>query len=578
MSFEHRSSPARVSIAAAAKLPRWIMVALLAAFMVPGLVGRDPWSLEDMTAFGVMWTMANGGAMEWWMPSLVGIPRAEEGPLPFWLGALLLKLIGPLIGDISAARLVNLFWFLVTCAALWYATYRLARRGDAQPVAFAFGGEATPRAYGRMLADVSVLLLLATFGVLVRLHETGAETALIALTCVVIFALAKSLDQPWSGTAIAGLALGAVALTRGLLPAAVLLATAMTFVALQGRKRALRNLLMLGLALMVPVVWYWGAHALFPREAPAYFTAWRDWNAASVGLPSVDSLIWLGRNLGWYTWPLWPFAAWTLYSWRHHLRQPHILLPVLGAASGIVAIVLSSVPGDREFQLAVPGLVILAAFGASSLKRSAEDAIDWFSIALFSLALAAIWLYFVAWNFGTPPKMAASVARLAPGVEPSFVPWSLALALAFTLAWSALVVWRVRFRPAVLWRGPLLAAGGLTAAAGVALLLFLEPINSNRSYAAAAATLAEQLRRVNADQCVQAHRLPNGVKAMIAFHGGVRFEQPGESGLCKVALQRDSRRSSLDDAPPTGDWELAYELTRRARFDESFRIWVRRDR
>ena len=473
---------------------------------------------------------------------------------------------------------MTLFWFLTAATALWYATYRLARRSAAQPVAFAFGGEASPRAYGQMLADVSVLLLLATFGVLVRLHETGAETALLALCCVVAFALAKSLDQPWSGAAIAGLALGAVTLTRGVLPAAILLPAALIFIATQGRHRALRCVIVIVLTVLLPALWLTGTLAQFPAQASAYVAAWRDWNATNIRVPGADGVIWLGRNLGWYTWPLWPFALWTIYSWRHHLRQPHILLPLLLTACGTLAVLLSSAPSDREFQLAVPGLVMLAVFGVSSLKRSAEDAIDWFALALFSLALAAIWLYYVAWNTGTPPKMAGSIARLAPGVEPSFIPWSVAVALVLTLTWVALVVWRVRFRPTVLWRGPLLAASGLTAAWGVALLLFLEPINANRSYAAAAITLSDQLRRVNGNECVQAHRLPAGIKAMIAYYGGIRFERPADPGLCRVALQRDSRRSSLDDAPPIGDWELAYELTRRARYDEVYRIWVRRDR
>jgi hypothetical protein len=79
-----------------------------------------------------------------------------------------------------------------------YATYRLARRDEAQPVTLAFGGEASPRDYGRMLADIAVLLLVATFGVIARLHETSAESALLALSCVVLFGLAYSLDNPWS--------------------------------------------------------------------------------------------------------------------------------------------------------------------------------------------------------------------------------------------------------------------------------------------------------------------------------------------------------------------------------------------
>ncbi len=110
--------------------------------------------------------------------------------MPFWLGAIFAQLLGPWLGAITAARLVTVFWYLIGMWALWYAAYRLARREEAQPVALAFGGEATPRDYGRMLADLSVLFLTATFGVLVRVHETGAEPALLALVCIAMFGLA----------------------------------------------------------------------------------------------------------------------------------------------------------------------------------------------------------------------------------------------------------------------------------------------------------------------------------------------------------------------------------------------------
>ena len=72
MSFEHRPSPARVSEAAAGKLPRWMFFPLLVAYIVPGLFAREPWSLDDAAAFGVMWTMAEGGAAQWWLPCWPG--------------------------------------------------------------------------------------------------------------------------------------------------------------------------------------------------------------------------------------------------------------------------------------------------------------------------------------------------------------------------------------------------------------------------------------------------------------------------------------------------------------------------
>ena len=67
------------------------------------------------------------------------------------------------------------------------------------------------------------------------------------------------------------------------------------------------------------------------------------------------------------------------------------------------------------------------------------------------------------------------------------------------------------------------------------------------------------------------------MRAMLAFHGGIRFSRASDdSAECRIVLQRDSQRTQLDDAPPIGDWQMAYEATRRARYDEVFRIWVRR--
>ena len=147
-----------------------------------------------------------------------------------------------------------------------------------------------------------------------------------------------------------------------------------------------------------------------------------------------------------------------------------------------------------------------------------------------------------------------------------------------TGAWTALALWRARVRPPMLWRGPALAAAGLTAIWVLVATLYGGAIDYNRSLQPTAAVLGEQLRRINGDKgCVQAYQLPAGMRAMLAYYGAIRFSGPAEdSETCPIILHRDSQRSQLDDAPPIGDWQLAYETTRRARYDEVFRIWVRR--
>jgi hypothetical protein len=319
------------------------------------------------------------------------------------------------------------------------------------------------------------------------------------------------------------------------------------------------------------------AHQLVPWAAE-YLNSLARWNAEQARGPSLQSLAWLIRNAGWYTWPLWPFALWTLYSWRSFLRRPHVLLPLLFAAAGLLNVLLSSNPSDRDLIVVVPALVLMAAFGVSTLRRAADDAIDWFSIALFALALIGAWLYFIAWNAGTPPKMAASVARIVPGLVPDLDLVATIVALAATLAWAALAVWRVRVRPPMLWRGPALAAAGLTVMWVLVATIFAGPIEYNRGMRPTAIVLGEQVRRLaGPDACVQAYQLPVGMRAMLAYHGAIRFSGPGDgSDSCPIVIHRDSRRTQLDDAPPVGNWQLAYEATRRARFDEVFRIWVRR--
>ncbi len=576
MSFEHRLSPSRVTEAAAGKLSRTVLFLVLAVYIVPGLFGREPWTPDDASGFGVAWSMASGSTLDWWLPSIAGEPIPEEGPLPFWLGALFLRWLGPALGDFVAARLVTVFWFAIATYALWYATYRLARRDEAQPVALAFGGEASPRAYGRMLADVSVLLLTATFGVLGRLHESGAEPVLLALVCVLLFGLAYSLDDPWTGSAVAGVALGAVALSRGWLPAGVLALAGIGFTASYGDRRVERATLIALLAMLVFALWPLGARLVDAPETERYMQQWWQWNRASIGWPRAENVGWLLRNLGWYAWPLWPFAFWTIYSWRHFVRRPHIGLPLMVTAAGLLALMLSSSPGDREFLITVPALVVLAAFGVSSLKRTAEDAIDWFSVALFTIAFSALWLYYAAWNTGFPPKMSVSIARLAPGFEPGVHAPAILVAAIATTAWLALVVWRLRVRPPMLWKGPFIAAAGL-ALLGLASYMLLAPaVDYSRSYASLAKVISEQIQRVGGDSCVQTAAVPPSTRAMLAYHGHIRFERPSDAGLCRVLLQRDSRRTTADDAPPPGNWESVYDVTRRARYDETLRIWVRR--
>ena len=161
-----------------------------AAYVLPGVFGRDPWKSADITAFGYMVNIATGRT-PWLAPTVGGLP-ADAALLPYWLGASFIKLLGPWVDPALAARIPFALLLVVVLVLTWYACYHLARTDAAQPLPFAFGGEASTTDYARAIADGSVLALVATLGLLQFGHETTPELAQLASVALFVYALAAS--------------------------------------------------------------------------------------------------------------------------------------------------------------------------------------------------------------------------------------------------------------------------------------------------------------------------------------------------------------------------------------------------
>ncbi len=139
-------SPAIVGQAAVRRLPRAGLLLLCLAYVLPGFWGREPWKNADMRSFGYMWELATGQS-PWLHPVLATSVPALDGLLPYWLGAAAIylnELIGLGLAPDAAARIPFVILATLALAASWYGVYGLARYAQAQPVAFAFGGEARP--------------------------------------------------------------------------------------------------------------------------------------------------------------------------------------------------------------------------------------------------------------------------------------------------------------------------------------------------------------------------------------------------------------------------------------------------
>jgi len=506
-----RPTPSRLSAEAAGALPRSVLLTLLFAFALPGLFARDLWP-EDAAAFGHMWTMAHGSAADWWFPNVAGLATPQDGPLPFWLGALAIRALGGWLGEVGASRLSVLFWFAVAALSVWSATRRLGRSDRAQPIAPAFGLDTEPRDYARLLADIAALLLVSTLGILVTLHVTSSDTVIVAIAAAALYGLSLAIERPIAGAALAGVCAGALALSHtAQLAAGVLLGcdVGLGLCARPMRPRWLTVTVCTGCALAVAASGPVAGLVLMSHPGSPMALGWRPWPSFSLELLGPGDAIWLGRNATWYVWPLWPLAGWSLYAWRHHLRAAHIALPASLLAGQVLALLTAAPLDQSKLVLTIAPMAVLAAFGFPTLRRTLDQWVDWFAISIYTLFIVFVWAYFLALIAGTPRAMANSVMRLIPGYTPDASTAPLLIALAVTGIWVGLVVWRIRRRPPFLWRGALLSAAGMTSLWLIAVALFLPAANYNRSYR----VLAEQV----------GHRIASG-------GGGLRAHEPGRRG------------------------------------------------
>ncbi len=568
----------------ARKLPRWGLILLCTLYVVPGLLGRDPWRVIDATGFGIAHTMYLGSALDWLIPNVAGESVPEQGPLPFALAAafaramsFLAPVIEPWVPGLSltphlSVRIAAGLGLALTLALTWRAIYLLARRPGVTP-GDPLGAGANPRDLARAIADSGLLITIATFGLIARMHETTAFAAQMVLIALFLYGLAVSLDAPLRGAVLAGLAVGASVATRGLpIAGAMLITWLMLLFVCQPYTLVRQTALRVGVPLALALAALWPAALLLigSDQALGFLTEWISWNAAAMGAPTSEAAIYFARNTLWFYWPAWPLAIWALLRWTRRLDQPAIATPTLLAGSFLVLALLAQSPGEPWLIPAALPVAALAAMGLPTLKRVVVNLIDWFAVMLFSLFGFAIWAYWLAFLTGWPPRMAFSARQLAPGYLARWSELDLALALAASLAWLLLVRWRISRRPPVIWRAVVLSSGGLCLAWFLLMTLWLPVFNERNTYRGVADAIAQFIPRDGS--CVQTRRLGLAERAAIAYHARIEFGR-GERP-CRFLLVEDY--GALAFQPPSNEpgWRLIWEGRRRPGADERIRLYA----
>ncbi len=547
------TSPAIVTREQTRRLHRLVLLCLCLAWVLPGVLGRDPWRGAELSAYGLMASMAEGRS-SWWAPALGGI-GVDAALLPHWLGAMAIVVLSPALDPVIAARLPFSLILAATLALVWHAAFRLACSEAARPLPLAFGGEAQQQDYARTLADGAVLAMIATLGLLQLGHETTPELVQLLATVLLLWAVAAAGWRPIRARAGAMVALPL--LTASGAPTLCLafgLATSLICMrSTDQRHRALTR-------------WVLAATALSALMA---FTldvwAWR------VAPPSTArELLSIPRQWMWFLWPSWLLAAWALWHWRGHVLRRHLALPVGLSACALAGSVVSG-GSDRVLLLAIPGLAILSAFALPTMRRSISAAVDWFSICFFSACALFIWFMYAAMHTGLPAKPAANIAKLAVGFEAVFSWPALGLGAAATVAWLGMVRWRTGRHRLELWKSLMLPAGGVAMCWLLLMTLWLPLLDYGRS----ARPVVDALKPLIGDSsCTGVAGIGPSWTAALESLGGLQVDAKPSIGTetsCPILITLSRQR----EAAPGSGWTLVGTVRRPTEQEEIFSVYRR---
>lgn len=575
-------SPALVAQENVQRLPRWALLLLCCVYASAGFIGRQPWRGDDLTSLGYMLEMAQTG--NWMQPGMLDKAAHFYALAPYWLGAWAIRLCPAWLMPHQAVQLLFIGIVLLGFICAWYGMYYLARARAAQPVMFAFGGHAQPSDYARALADGGLLALLACLGLAEQLHTTTPAVVQFSAACMVFFALASIPFHTKRAIAVGALGIFSLVLSGAATTAILFGALGLLVHAVDSRtdwledsagyestKKEIRaQNIRYAYGLMGIATWL-----LIAIAAALYFKAWR-WRIQP--LPTG----WVGwrdnmRLQLWFFWPVWPFALWTLWRWRQQWRSilpaRHIVLPLGMVLIGSIG---SFLMGKNQAMLlmVLPTSAVLAAFALPTFKRSVAAFIDWFSVLSFSLLILVVWVSWLLAVSGNLAIVQRLHARLA-GYQPHINWLHVAVALAATMAWLALVRWRTSRLRLSIWKSMILPAGGVIMGWVLLSTLWLPAFNYIRGYQRANIELAAISDLTNA-ACVAHYGLEDDQIAALRYYNQLPVQplkRSGKKAACDWLLVHTRQQKVLVHVLNIAAWQQVGKVPQTGNFGHDILVF-----
>ena len=526
-----------------------LFIIICAAWILPGLIGHDPWKTEA-TTFGIVYSMLQDG--NWLVPTVAGIANHDYPPLYYWLAASLAKIFSPLLPLHDGARLATGLFMAVT---LFY-THKTAKR-----------------LFDERAGRISVVLLIGSLGIFLRGHEMSPELGGLAGMAIAFYGLTRIRSEASKGGVTTGIGIGIVAMSVGIIPALSIpaIAIVLMWVLSEWRNRIFQRGVGVALLVSLPFMLLFPI-ALLLTGTPSPLM----WTDAILGAPFLDAStrdsinpMYFIRSLPWVGLPAFPFAVWLWCKDRKKLRERfELALPLVGFLVLLFWLSFFREAGDAVGPVLLIPLVLAAACVLDRLPRSLASFIDWFSLVFFGLLAIAIWLYWTAAVTGVPEAAARAMARQVPDFDFAFGWVSFCFAVVLTLVWvyALMRAHRNNRRAIVNW------AAGVTLVWMLLNMLGLPAVNHVQSYRSTAAAIAAQMPLQRA--CIAAVNLGEPQRAMLDYFAQLRFVpmEPNASARCDWLLTQGGK-----EKVPAVDvkWQLVWEGARPGDNVERLRLYRR---
>jgi 4-amino-4-deoxy-L-arabinose transferase-like glycosyltransferase len=531
--------------------PLAFTVGLCVLWLLPGLLGHDPWKPDEADTFGLVYQLLQSG--DWVVPAIAGEPRLQNPPLFALSAAALAKALGGVLPLHDAARLASGLYTVLTFALVGLTARELIGPGR-----------------GRL----AVLSLLGCLGLAVPAHMLVSDVAQLTGVALALYGLALSLRHAlWGGLAL-GTGAGVGFLSAGLLAPGCLALTALLLPLVSPAWRTRRYLTTLAVAGVAALPWLliWPL-ALYQRS-PELFEQWFRTNALGryLGGPPAAAPARPGYYLSalpWFTFPILPLALWGLWAERRQVREaPGLMLPLV--LSLVILTALSLAHAARELYalpLLAP-LAVLAVPGLLALRRGAAHAFWWFSILFGSFLVLMGWFEWSALELGFPGPRHRHWLRLQPAYLPGFglLTFALALALSAFWVWTLLRLRRSPERPLIAW------AAGVTVVWALGLTLFTGYLDTSKSYRSMVGRIVAALPERY--DCVAGYNVGDAQRALLHYFGAIVTRPASTPGAqtCELLLVQGTRAAIQD---PGAGWALLWEGARPGDRKELFRLYRR---